>query len=371
MEEGGKLPAAIAAAKELISLSDPSGLITLIGFDDEAYPLCGPTPVDRAGEILARLPHLTDLGGGTTNMSVALDEAVAQIQSVPDDGRARVIIFLSDGADNACKPDVIAAGLRAAEANIQIYAVGMGEEFEADFLHTLVSCGGGTVFGQAEVARVREAFIDLAATLSNVVATQVQLELAFAPGVFVGKSFKVSPDQGFLGHVRLGPDRRHLRRLGGIERDRQCQMLFRVRVPAGRIGRFELATVRLRYDVPSLRIRGEEVAVPVHFEVGPTASLQDGGVLECLRRVQLTELVERFAEAHRAGRAVETARCIDQLIAEYGLVNDTGMVKHYCSIREDLRAGGRITRAAINASVVASTIARDGGAIRTLVDDGF
>jgi hypothetical protein len=374
MEEHGKLPAAIAAASELVQLSDPAGMISVVAFDEEAYVLAEPTPVSRRADLLSRLPDLQKVGGGTTNITVGLTEATRQVMSVPDEGRAKVIILLSDGEDNTCKPDVIGAAVKAADADIQLFAVGMGDAYEADFLKALVAPGGGSLFGHAEVARVKEAFIDLAVTLSNVVATQVMLELEFAQGVLAGKTYKASPDQIFLGNVRLGPSRRHTRRIGNVERNKEYQLLFRVRVPTEANGKLPVATARLRYDVPGLREEGCEASATVDILVGEDPrrpGRPNGAVLECYRRVQLTELVERFVEAHRAGRPEDTARYLDLLISNYGDVNDRAMVNHYEAIRRDLLAGGKITRSMINQSVVASTVVRGGGEIPALLDDSF
>lgn len=374
MEEHGKLPAAIAAASELVQLSDPAGFISVVAFDEEAYVLAEPTPMSRRADLLARLPDLQTVGGGTTNITVGLTEATRQVMSVPDEGRAKVIILLSDGEDNTCKPDVIHAAVKAADADIQLFAVGMGDAYEADFLKALVAPGGGSLFGHAEVARVKEAFIDLAVTLSNVVATQVMLEMEFAEGVLAGKAYKASPDQIFLGNVRLGETRRHTRRVGNVERNKEYQLLFRVRVPAHSPGTTTVATARLSYDVPGLGEEGCAASSTVRCDVvtdARRAGRADGTVLECYRRVQITELVERFVEAHRAGRAEDTARYLDLLIQKYGDVNDRAMVNHYEGIRADLIAGGKITRSMINASVVASTVVRGGGEIPALLDDSF
>lgn len=232
----------------------------------------------------------------------------------------------------------------------------------------------GSLFGHADVHRVKEAFIDLATTLANVVATQATLELDFAPGVLVGKAYKASPDQLFLGNVPLHHDRKHARRVGNIERSREYSFLFQLRVPCAGHGPLPLVTARLRYDVPALQVRQAQVARAISVERTRDrvlAERQDGAVLECYRRVQITELVERFVDAHRAGRAEDTARYLDLLIRQYHDVNDHKMVNHYEEIRAELTRGGLITRAMINASVVASTVVRGGGELPVLVDDNF
>lgn len=374
MEEEGKLDAAIAAGRELIELAGPGAVISLVAFDEASYVLAPPTDGDQHQTLIPALEGLRQVGGGLTNITAGLEEGIAQLQAAPQEGRASVILLLSDGEDNTCKPDVIHAAVRAADANIQLFAVGMGRQYEADFLKALVMPSNGSLFGHADVHRVKEAFIDLAVSLANVVATQASLELELAPGVLVGKAYKASPDQLFLGHIHLGEDRRHTRRVGNIERSREYSFLFQLRAPVQGHGRLPLAHVRLRYDVPALGVQRAQVDLEVSVErTGDRvlAERQDGAVLECYRRVQITELVERFVDAHHAGRAEDTARYLDLLIRKYSDVNDHKMVNHYEDIRAELTRGGLITRAMINASVVASTVVRGGGELPVLVDDDF
>ncbi len=374
MEEEGKLDAAIAAGRELVELAGAGSIISVVAFDDDAYTLASGVDSAKQDTLFAALEGLRQVGGGLTNITGGLKEAIAQSTAAQRDGRAQVIILLSDGEDNTCKPDVIHAAVEAADKNIQLFAVGMGHEYEADFLKALVTPSNGTLFGNADVHRVKEAFIDLAVTLANVVATQAVLELAFAPHVLVGRAYKANPDQLFLGSVMLGEDKRHTRRVGNIERSKEYGFLFTIQVPTHSQGPLPIVQAKLRYDVPALSVRQAEVSLSVHVECTQDRNLatrQDGTVLECYRRVQITELVERFVDAHRAGRAEETARYLDLLIRKYEDINDHKMVNHYEDMREKLTRGGQITRAMINASVVSSTIVRGGGEMPMLVDDSF
>lgn len=374
MEEGDKLNAAIHAGRELVLLADARTVVSIVAFDDQPYVLAQGQPASRRGVLLEALEGLRSVGGGMTNIAAGLNAALDAVDAVEDDGQARVVILLSDGEDNVCKPDAIQAAVRAADADVQLFAVGMSEDYEADFLKALVAPSNGTLFGHTDVERVKEAFIDLAAVLANVVATQVALEVRFAPGVLVGKAYKASPDQSFLGNPKLGAERIYRRRVGNVERGKEYAFLLTLRVPGGGAGVREVAEVSLVYDVPALGVQRGEVRRGLRLAWSADSGLleaQDGLVLECLRRVELTELVERFVEAHNTGAAEDTARYLGLLIQRYDDVNDQRMVNHYRSIQEQLLGGGQITQAMINASVVASTVVRGGGELPVLVDDAF
>ncbi len=374
MEQDGKLGAAIAAGRELVDLAESDSILSVVAFDDEAYVLAsGLTAADKP-RLYDALEGLRTVGGGTTNITAGLGCAIDQILAQPHEGRARVIILLSDGEDNTCKPDVIHAAVRAADADVQLFAVGMGQGYEADFLKALVAPSNGSLFGHADVQRVKEAFIDLAVTLSNVVATQVLLELSLAEDALVGKIYKASPDQLFLGAARPNPQRKLTRRVGNIDRHKEYAFLYALQIPTDKIGPHLIAHAAITFDVPALGVRQARVERRLAVEVTHDRALaerRDGAVLECARRVQITELVERFVDAHHAGRAEDTARYLDLLIRKYNDVNDAKMVNHYHNIRTELVRGGQISRSMINASVVASTVVRGGGELPVLVDDSF
>jgi hypothetical protein len=206
------------------------------------------------------------------------------------------------------------------------------------------------------------------------VATQVVLTLDFHPKALVGKTYKASPDQLFLGNARPGPDRRLSRRVGNVERNKAYAFLYTLSTPTDQESPLPLVHATLSYDVPALNIRQAQVETTFGVHLSKDRALterQDGAVLECYRRVQITELVERFVDAHHAGRAQDTSRYLDLLIKKYNDVNDQKMVNHYQKIRSSLVAGGLISRPMINASVVASTVVRGGGELPQLVSDDF
>lgn len=374
MEEDDKLDHAITAGRELVDLAEGS-TVSIVAFDDEAYVLgSGLRPSDGTAPLYESLEGLRAVGGGMTNIAAGIEAAAAQVERFGGEGQAKVIILLSDGEDNCCKPDAMIAALSASDTDIQLFAVGIGRDYEADFLKALVTGSNGKIFGHSEVEQVKEAFIDLAVTLANVVATGVTLELSFGEEVLVGKGYKASPDQLFLGNTRLGHDRHLVRRVGNIERNKEYAFLYELRVPTASVGDIQVVAAKVTFDVPALGLRGRTCERLCTIGVTRDASLagqQNGAVLETYRRVQMTELVERFVDAHRAGQAAETARYLELLIEKYDDVNDQKMVSHYATIQAELRAGGIIGKAMINASVVSSTIVEGGGELPVLIDDAF
>ena len=374
MEEDDKLDAAVNAARELIMLVDAHDSISIVAFDEEVYTLSSHCSGVDKDNLIEALNGLRSVGGGMTNMAMGLKGANEQLCLGQNDGQARVILLLSDGEDNFCKADALNAAVLATDANVQIFAIGIGADYDANFLKAVIAPSNGSLFGDTDVEKIKEAFIDVAVTLANVVATQASLNLRFHRDALVGKSYKASPDQLFLGSPELDKERCTLRRVGNIERNKKYAFLFEVTAPAAGRGVWPVLTVSISYDVPALGVFGATAEQTYSVEYLDNVSLttaRDGAVLECYRRVQITELVERFVDAHQGGNAEKTARYLELLIQKYDDVNDQKMVNHYSGIRTDLIGGGLITKAMLNASVIASTIVQGGGELPRLVDDTF
>jgi Ca-activated chloride channel family protein len=112
------------AAKQFVT--DRSGdKIGLILFGSRAY-LQTPLTYDRK-TVLLRLEDATvGLAGKTTSIGDAIGLAVKRLDSVPKKGR--VIILLTDGANNSGILDPIKAAELAQDEGIKIYTIGLGSD---------------------------------------------------------------------------------------------------------------------------------------------------------------------------------------------------------------------------------------------------
>ena len=159
---GSKIEHARQATRLVVdSLADGDrfALVTYAGDAALTIPLAEASPAARARWIQTIAG--TGAGGGT-NISNALDLALATLERAQRPGRAARLILISDGQAN--QGDVTLEGLserarRAARAESVLSAVGVGEDFNETLMAALADAGTGNYYylrNAEELARVFE-----------------------------------------------------------------------------------------------------------------------------------------------------------------------------------------------------------------------
>jgi len=372
MLDGNKLETAIESAKMIVDTIPETQKLTLIAFGSRIHLLVDnalPT-ADEKENIKSQIEQIRALAGGSTNMKDAIHDAQKALQR--SKSSAKVMVVLSDGAADSTN-DAELAAKEATKNGIQIFAVGIGADYEADSLLNLAKPSNGTVFGESDVDKIKETFATLISRIETFVATNAKLDVKFSDKVNVGLAFKASPEQAFLGNTIL-EDGHAIFNVGNIEKDKAYAFLCLVSVPQWDPGVFKVCDVKLTYDVPSKALTGvvQEVPVTVTYTKDRKQSeTVNGEVLDYFRRAGATQLAERFVEAHRNGDSALCAKYLRILIRRYEEINDVANVNHYKQILDDLVSKGEISNEALNASVVASTVVSGGGELPSIVDDSF
>ena len=123
--------AVVKRAAERFVKERPGDKIGLILFGTRAY-LQTPLTYDKHS-ILLRIEDATPgLAGKTTSLGDALGLAVKHLEQVPKKGR--VIILLTDGANNSGVLDPLKAAELAREDGMKVYTIGLGQEDDPNLL---------------------------------------------------------------------------------------------------------------------------------------------------------------------------------------------------------------------------------------------
>jgi uncharacterized protein YegL len=370
---GQKLDTAIASAKMIVDTLHETSTISLIAFQSSIHVLVDNARATEAEKdtIKQQIDQIRGLAGGSTNLSDGLKEGARALLR----GRApaKVMIVLSDGAaDSPARAEAAAA--EATSSGMQLFAVGIGENFQADHLLKLVTPSNGTVFGESEMDKIQTTFSQLICRIESFVATNTVLEVQLPEDVQAGLAYKTSPEQAFLGNLVPDGERRVRFNVGNIEADKAYSFLFLATLPRGEAGDRPVCSATLTYDVPVLGLSGErrELTLSVTYTADRRAAEEvDGEVMEVFRRASITQLAERFVKAYRDSDHEQTAKYLQILIRRYDEINDAVMKNHYENILQDLKEKGQITQEMLNASVIASTVIAGGGELPHLVDDDF
>ena len=143
MSDSGKLNYAVRAGKEVVRLLTPEDHLAIVAYDDNVNVLSGPVPVKNKDALNKLLDTLEP--GGYTNLSGGLEAGIAQLKAAKLPGVNRVIL-LSDGLANRGVTDAKAVGNIGASAKdkgITVSSMGLGLEYDENFMQHLAQRGGG------------------------------------------------------------------------------------------------------------------------------------------------------------------------------------------------------------------------------------
>jgi uncharacterized protein with von Willebrand factor type A (vWA) domain len=148
---GKPLADASAGARAFVAVKRAPDELSVIAFGSKVSTLSPFSTVKRDADLpLSNMK--TDSVKGTA-LYDAVIAAANQLKGNPLPGR--VIIVLSDGADNASHGSLATAIRAAGEANALVYAIGIeGDGFTADPLKELAGATGGQYYGAASTSEL-------------------------------------------------------------------------------------------------------------------------------------------------------------------------------------------------------------------------
>lgn len=347
---GKKRETAIEAAKMIVDTVHERHRLSLVGFATKAKVLVeNVSPTGEGKEAIKKKidQQIRAFPRGTTNLAEALKKAAAVVEAERAD--ARVIIVLSDGgADNAKKAQ--AAGVAASAAGAQLFAVGIGDDYDAGELLELVTPSSGAVLGEGDLERIKSTFETLIGRIESFIATNAALGVTWGPGIVAGDAYKTKPEQ-----APLGPCKPRLH-AGNLEKDRGYAFLLTLTAPARPAGKVEAARATLVFDVPSLGLKAQRQELSVSLEYTERAQMSvNADVVEAFRGVQLVQLAEALADAQRRKDKAGSADLLGQLIRRAEEVGDAGAKEFYADVLAELEEAGKISQDRVNAIVLGTT----------------
>jgi tight adherence protein B len=174
---GKPLANAIAAARAFVQAKQSADEVSVIAFGSKPLTMSPFSTVrEDADQPLSRLKPDPERG---TALYDAIISAAHQLKSHPLPGR--VIIVLTDGADNASKGTIQQAIAAARDANASVYAIGIeGTGFTSDPLVQIATSTGGQYYGAASTSKLASVYGSIGAALKH--TWRIQYVTAARPG---------------------------------------------------------------------------------------------------------------------------------------------------------------------------------------------
>jgi len=375
--KGPRLTQVKAAVNRLIEALGEANTLSIVTFSDRAEVIL---PAQRpVNKLIAKGKVQAVHAGGGTEIFQGLMYGLAELYKGREPHSINHLILLTDGRTYGDEEDCLALAQEAAPDGITISALGIGHEWNDDFLDRLAGITGGvSVFIEAEEQIVR--FLDEhVRILDAAFAHHLRVQVYMQPGVELKSVFKLVPSAQPLVSDR---DTVHL---GTVPYGQQMSLLFEFVVQPHPEGYHHLFDLRFSAHIPMADQgpgtedgepgRTTSVQVVCDFAAPFAANVPQEAppprIVAALGQLSLYAMHERALHDVEHGQTTQATRRLQALASRLEHLGQTGLARTALAEADRLQRTGMLseegrkrlkygTRALI-AAAPEETSARNGG----------
>ena len=215
--DGTRLDMLKVSTKEIIQELEENDLISVISFNDRANVLLPSQSQPSMSQVESRLGGLIAEGG--TEIFQGLEAGYEEIQKNSFFDYVNHIILITDGHTYGDEENCISLAKSASTTDIGISGLGIGIEWNDEFIDKLCALTGGHSMYVQDPKEVKDFLKRSIASLKDAYSKHLTLNLQPAPGVTLLSAFRILPEALPLPHQEDYS-------LGILKKDKQHRILF-------------------------------------------------------------------------------------------------------------------------------------------------
>lgn len=305
---GTRLDKVKVAAHQIIDQLSERDTLSVVIFNDREDIIIPATYVTNKPALKAKISMITASGG--TEIFKGLSAGVEQNRRRLGPKLVNHVILLTDGNTFGDQEQCLELARTAAEEGIGISAMGLGQEWNDEFLDELASTTGGNSQYINSASAVVRFLNDHVRNLSNAFAERVRLSVAPDPDVQLESAFKLAPHPQPLatneGYIQLG----------SLQANRLISVLFQFQMPANMTPGFRsIARLACSGDILANRQQNFQAFSDISLEITEDPPPEDPpmAILDALGKLTLYRMQERAQEALASGDIKEATRRLETL----------------------------------------------------------
>jgi Ca-activated chloride channel family protein len=305
---GTRLDKVKVAAHQIIDQLNEKDILSVVTFNDRSEVIIPATPVENKSALKAKVSMMIASGG--TEIFKGLSAGFDQAKKYLGPKLVNHIVLLTDGNTFGDQEQCIELAHKAAEQGISVSAMGLGQEWNDEFLDELASITGGTSSYINSASAVVRFLNDHVRNLSNAFAERVRISVAPDPDVKLESAFKLAPhpqplstEDGFI-------------QLGSLQANRLISVLFQFQLPASMsLGFRSVARLLGVGDILANQQQHYQALSDISLEITETPPNEDPpmAILDALGKLTLYRMQEKAQEALASGDVKEATRRLENL----------------------------------------------------------
>ncbi len=321
-----------ASAIHLIRSLRRRDILSVVVFSDRAKVLIpAALGLDRRkmeNQIRMMLPS------GGTEIFQGLQAGVAEVRRNFSPERVNHVVLLTDGQTYGDEKEALALAEESACVGIGISGLGIGEDWNDDFLDELTSKAGSSSSYIESPQEIQDFLEKKFKQLAKVFAENVELKIQPSPNIDLSYVFRVYPNA-----VHIPVENTIL--LGMILRDKPLTLLLEFRVKSTAVIKDEVSLLRgsLEFEIPSKALPNQPMRVHIFREVTEKASLEPPSptLVQALANLNLYRMQETAQKEASDGNYNEASRRLQHLATHLLSHGERSMAKTVLLEAENLQ----------------------------------
>lgn len=324
MTKNGRLDHVKVAAYRVLEQMRPGDRISIVSFSDHADVLVPNTDIADADNLRSIVSVMS--ADGATEMFQGLEAAYKQVEAQYNENFVNHIILITDGHTYGDHDDCLELAAEAQAKGISISAMGMGDEWNDEFLDQLAGRTGGAADYISSPAAVTSFLRQRVGALKQNFGDRMEMVVACDADVVLETAFRLSPTaQPLIIDDQPIP-------LGGLGRRTPLSVMLQFQMPANMAeGERSVARIDVSGDVLSggrrMAAKSLQDLIGLTVMESPPAEIPSGNIVEALSKMTLYRMQERAEDAIQSGDVAQATRRLEHLatrlldIGQEGLAN--------------------------------------------------
>jgi Ca-activated chloride channel family protein len=309
--QGARMDTVKIAAIELVRQLRSEDRLSIVLFSDRAEVLLpAGKRLDRS--LLESQIQMIRASGGT-EIYQGLEAGLNEVNQNSTRSQINHIILITDGRTYGDEDQCLQLAGAAAVQGIRITGLGIGTEWNDEFIDELTGRTGGTSFYISRASDIRTFLQNQFTNLKQIFAERVTLDLAVSPGVKLTSAFRLQPESAVL------PSTSPIR-LGSIPKTSKLSVLLELTAPPTSLEdrRFCIASGEAGFVLPFDPSRQHTLAISLSRPISSQTStdLPPRPIFQALSQITLFRMQERARQDVAEGKIQEASMRLQRLATQ-------------------------------------------------------
>jgi Ca-activated chloride channel family protein len=286
--QGANMDMVKATAIQIMRKMKPQDIFSVVSFSDHAEQVIPASRSTDLGKQESRI-HMLQPSGGTeifSGLELGYNEIIRNVRHA----QVNHLILITDGRTYGDEDKCMNLARRAVEQGVGISGLGIGSEWNDNFLDSLASTTGGSSMYVSRPQEIQQSLLDKFNQLGSTYAEETRIDFKVPAGIELRYAFRIQPEAGVLSYqspMLLGP----------VIRQTTLKVLMEFVVQAQNVLQDPVTLFDGRISVTLMNELTPARPIPLQLvrPVGDEASMEvpSTAILEALSRLKLYRLQEQ------------------------------------------------------------------------------